>query len=84
MYDQDFKQDVGVVSFRYPHQGGFQEVLVRGWVTHRKVGPQGTEGVWCTLARFSSVMYGIVLGVTPPGALRKMNQDNHDCLNANL
>ena len=29
-------------------------------------------------------MYGIVLGVTPPGALRKMNQDN-DCLfNANL
>jgi hypothetical protein len=32
----------------------------------------------------TSVMYGIVLGVTPPGALRKMNQDN-DCLfNANL
>jgi hypothetical protein len=29
-------------------------------------------------------MYGIVLGVTPPGALRKMNQDN-DCLfNANI
>jgi hypothetical protein len=29
-------------------------------------------------------MYGIVLGVTPPGAIRKMNQDN-DCLfNANL
>jgi hypothetical protein len=24
-------------------------------------------------------MYGIVLGVTPPGAIRKMNQDN-DCL----
>jgi hypothetical protein len=29
-------------------------------------------------------MYGIVIGVTPPGALRKMNQDN-DCLfNANI
>jgi hypothetical protein len=29
-------------------------------------------------------MYGIALGVTPPGALRKMNQDI-DCLfNANL
>jgi hypothetical protein len=29
-------------------------------------------------------MYGIVLGVTRPGALRKMNQDN-DCLfNANI
>jgi hypothetical protein len=50
----------------------------------RNGGPHVTEGVRCTLARFSSVMYGIVLGVTPPGALHKMNQDN-DCLfNANL
>jgi len=79
MYDQDFKQDVGVVSFRYPRQGGFQAVLVRGRVTHRKVGPHDTEGVRCTLARFSSVMYGIVLGVTPPDALRKMNSDNNVC-----
>ena len=79
MYDQDFKQDVCVVSFRYPRQGGFQEVLVRGWVTHRKVGPHGTEGVRCTLARFSSVMYGIVLGVTPPDTFRKMNSDNIVC-----
>jgi hypothetical protein len=29
-------------------------------------------------------MYGIVLGVTPPGALRKMNQDNNCLFNANL
>jgi hypothetical protein len=29
-------------------------------------------------------MYGIVLGVTPPGALRKMNQDNICLFNANL
>jgi hypothetical protein len=24
-------------------------------------------------------MYGIVLGVTPPGDLRKMNQENYVC-----
>jgi len=31
-------------------------------------------------------MYGIVLGVTPPGALRKMNQENNVCstLTSNL
>jgi hypothetical protein len=29
-------------------------------------------------------MYGIVLGVTPPGAIRKMNQDNNCLFNANL
>jgi hypothetical protein len=29
-------------------------------------------------------MYGIVLGVTPPVALRKMNQDNDRLFNANL
>jgi hypothetical protein len=29
-------------------------------------------------------MYGIVFGVTPPGALRKMNQDNNCLLNANI
>jgi hypothetical protein len=29
-------------------------------------------------------MYGIVLGVTPPGALRKMNQDNNCLFNVNL
>jgi hypothetical protein len=42
-------------------------------------GPHVTEGVRCALDRFSSVMYGIVLGVTPPGALRKMSQDNYVC-----
>ena len=45
----------------------------------RKGGPHATEGVRCTLARFSSVMYGIVLGVTPPDTLRKMNSDNNVC-----
>jgi hypothetical protein len=39
-------------------------------------GSHFTEGVRGALARYSSVMYGIVLGVTPPGALRKMNLDN--------
>jgi hypothetical protein len=29
-------------------------------------------------------MYGIVLEVTPPGALRKMNQDNECLFNANI
>jgi len=29
-------------------------------------------------------MSGFVFGVSPPDTLRKMNQDNHDCLNANL
>jgi len=43
----------------------------------RKGGPHATEGVRYTLARFSSVMYGIVLGVTPPDTLRKMNSDNN-------
>jgi hypothetical protein len=29
-------------------------------------------------------MYGIVLGVTPPGTFRKMNSDNNCLFNANL
>jgi hypothetical protein len=29
-------------------------------------------------------MYGIDLGVTPPGTIRKMNQDNNCLFNANL
>ena len=29
-------------------------------------------------------MYGIVLGVTPPGTIRKMNQDNVCMFNANI
>jgi hypothetical protein len=29
-------------------------------------------------------MYGIVLGFTPPGALRKMNQDNDCFFNTNI
>jgi len=30
MYDQDFKQDAGVVSFRYPHQGRYERFTPRG------------------------------------------------------
>jgi len=45
----------------------------------RKGGPHVTEGVRCTLVRFSSVMYGIVLGVTPLDTLCKMNSDNNVC-----
>ena len=29
-------------------------------------------------------MYGIDFGVTPPGTIRKMNQDNNCLFNANL
>jgi hypothetical protein len=37
MYDQDFKQDVGVMSFPYQRQGGYE------WFTPRGTGyaPQG-------------------------------------------
>jgi hypothetical protein len=43
-------------------------------------GSHDIEGVRCTYIGHD----GIVLGVTPPGTFRKMNQDN-DCLfNANL
>jgi len=78
MYDQDDKKDVGVVSLAI-HAKGIQEVHVRERDTLRKVGPYDTEGVRCTLARFSSIMYGIVLGVTPPDTLRKINSDNVVC-----
>ena len=56
--------------------GGYERFTLGGQDTLRKVGPHGTEGVRCTLARFSLVNQGIVLGVTPPDSLRKMNQDN--------
>ena len=64
------------MSFRYPRQGGYERFSQGERDTLRKVGPHITEGVRCTLARFSSVMYGIVFGVTPPDTLRKMNQEN--------
>jgi len=67
------------VSFRYPRQGGYERFSPGEWDKLRKGGPHVTEGVRCTLARFSSVMSGIVLGVTPPDALRKMNSDNNVC-----
>jgi len=79
MYEQDFKQDVGVVSLAIHAKGDSKRFTFWGRVTHHKVGPHDTEGVRCTLGRFSSVMYGIVLGVTPPDALRKMNSDNNVC-----
>jgi len=79
MYEQEFKQDVGVVSLAIHAKGDSKRFTFWGQVTHRKVGPHDTERVRCTLARFSSVMYGIVLGVSPPDALRKMNSDNNVC-----
>jgi hypothetical protein len=75
-------QDVGVCVSCYPRQGDTRD-SPRGTIQAIR-DPHNTEGVRCTLARITSVMYGMVLGVTPPGALRKMNQDN-DCLfNANI
>ena len=59
--------------------GGCKRFTPGGRDTLRKVGPHDTKGVRCTLARFSSVMYEIVLGVTPPDTLRKMNSDNNVC-----
>jgi hypothetical protein len=78
MYEQDYKQDVSVMSLAI-HPRGIQEV-------HTRETGHDTEGVRCTLARFSSVMYAIVLGVTPPDTLRKINQDNYVCstLTSNL
>jgi len=67
------------VSFRYPRQGGYERFSLGERDKLRKGGPHVIEGVRCTLARNSSVMYGIVLGVTPPDALRKMNSDNNVC-----
>jgi hypothetical protein len=66
--------------------GGYKRFTPGGRDTHRKVGPHDTEGVRCTLARFSSVMYGNVFRFTPLDALRKMNQDNNVCsmLTSNL
>ena len=64
--------DVGAMSL-WSTLGWIREILQGERDTLRKVGPHVTEGVRCALARFSSIIYGIVLGVTPPGALRKMN-----------
>jgi hypothetical protein len=74
-------QDVGVRVSCYPRQG-YTRGSPRGTIQVVRE-PHDTEGVRCTLARITSVMYGIVLGVTPPGALRKMNQDNECLFNAN-
>ena len=51
MYEQDVKQDVGVVSLAI-HAKGILEVHVRRTGQVPKVGPHDTEGVRCTLARF--------------------------------
>ena len=67
------------MSFRYPRQGGYERFSPGERDKLRKGGPHVTEGVRCTLARFLSVMYGIVLGVTPPDTLRKMNSDINVC-----
>ena len=67
------------MSFRYPRQGAYERFSPGERDKLRKGGPHVTEGVRCTLAMNSSVMYGIVLGVTPPDTLRKMNPDNNVC-----
>jgi hypothetical protein len=62
------------------HIRGIREVLDSRGTVQAVRDPHDTEGVRCTYISHD----GIVLGVTPPGAFRKMNQDN-DCLfNANL
>jgi hypothetical protein len=62
------------------HVRGIREVLDSRGTVQAVRDPHDTEGVRCTYIGHD----GIVLGVTPPGTLRKMNQDN-DCLfNANL
>jgi hypothetical protein len=43
-------------------------------------GSHDTEGVRCTYIGHD----GIALGVTPPGTLRKMNQDDNCLFNANI
>jgi hypothetical protein len=62
------------------HVRGIREVLDSRGTVQATRDPHDTEGVRCTYIGHD----GIVLGVTPPGSLRKMNQDN-DCLfNANI
>ena len=65
--------------FRYPRQGGYERFSPGERDKFRKGGQHVTEEDRCTLASNSSVMYGIVLGVTPPDTLRKMNSDNNVC-----
>ena len=55
MYEQEFKQDVGVVSLAIHAKGDSKRFTLGGRDTLRKVSPHGTERVRCTLARFSSV-----------------------------
>jgi hypothetical protein len=62
------------------HITGIREVLDSRGTVQVVREPHDTEGVRCTYIGHD----GIVLGVTPPGALRKMNQDNDSLFNANL
>jgi hypothetical protein len=62
------------------HVRGIQVVLDSRGTVQAARDPHDNEGVRCTYIDHD----GIVLGVTPPEALRKMNQDN-DCLfNTNI
>ena len=45
MYEQDHKQDVGVVSFRYPRQGGYERFSPGERDKLRKGDLHVTEGV---------------------------------------
>jgi hypothetical protein len=57
-----------------------QEVLDSRGTIQAVRDPHDTEGVRCTYIGHD----GIVLGVTPPGDLRKMNQDDNCLFNANI
>jgi hypothetical protein len=62
------------------HVRGIREVLDSRGMVQAGRDPHDTEGVRCTYISHD----GIVLRVTPPGALRKMNQDNNYLFNANI
>jgi hypothetical protein len=62
------------------HVMGIREVLDSRGTVQAARDLHDTEGVRCTYISHD----GIVLGVTPPGALRKKNQDNNCLFNANI
>jgi hypothetical protein len=62
------------------HVRGIREVLDSRGMVQAVRDPHDTEGVRCMYIGHD----GIVLGVTPPEAFRKMNQDNNCLFNANI
>jgi hypothetical protein len=62
------------------HVRGIREVLDSRGTVQATRDPHDTEGVRCTYIGHD----GIVLGVTPPRTLHKMNQDKECLFNANI